>query len=158
MIGYKNILQQFADGLTKEIKDAINAKHTVTGKTAKSIDNIVTENSLIVFGNQSVGSLVHGRSPTQSSTEGTPTLYEIILQWVKDKGLQAEGNMSQEGLAFVITRSIHRNGTLLYQDGGRGNVLENIITDSKVNRLIDLVAVRAESIATELITKQIQAR
>ena len=158
MVGYENILQQFADALTKEIKDAIDARHSVTGKTANSIENIVTENSLVIVGNKSVGALVHGRSPTKTSTAGNPTLYEIILEWVKNKGLQADGNMSQEGLAFVITRSIHRNGTLLYQDGGRGNVLENIINDAKVNRLIDLIAVRAESIASELITKKIQMR
>jgi hypothetical protein len=134
----KQILESFASKLTEEIKQAIPK---VTGKTADSVKERVYSTGFEISANASLVTLIDGRKPTSdSATEGNPNLNEIILQWIKDKGLQPKDGISIESLAFLISRSIHRKGTRLYQLGGGNNLFKSVLNDSKIDLLVAQLA------------------
>ncbi|CAB4153250.1 hypothetical protein UFOVP606_55 [uncultured Caudovirales phage] len=147
------ILLQYGNALVVDIKAAIPK---VTGKTANSVKLIVEELSIEVVANKSVGALVHGRKPTSTSTASTPTLYELILQWVKDKGITSSDGITTERLAYIITQSIHKKGTLLYRSGGNSTIFDTVLGQARLDTLANAIAaIQTKVIQSETI-KQIQ--
>lgn len=154
----QEILTQFANALAVDIKEAIPK---VTGKTAESVEVRMYDKGFEIAANASVVTLVDGRKPTSSgATAGDPTLYEIILQWIQDAGIRPrEENMTEESLAFVISRSIHEKGTRLYQQGGGRNLFQTAITDAKLDLLVaSLAENKSIEVSSDIIKqfKQIQ--
>lgn len=149
----ETILLQYGTALVTDIKAAIPK---VTGKTANSVKLIVEELSIEVIANRSIGALIHGRKPTSTTTPSTPTLYEVILQWVKDKGITSSDGLTTETLAYLITRSIHKKGTLLYQSGGNSPIFDTILGQARLDTLANAIAaIQTKVIQSETI-KQIQ--
>lgn len=129
----KTILQQFAASLSEDIKDVIPK---VTGKTADSVQERVYDLGFEITANASLVALIDGRKPTsKGASSGGQTLRDSILDWIEAKGLVVEG-ITSESLAFLISRSIHEKGTLLYQRGGGNNLFETVINDSKIDILV----------------------
>jgi hypothetical protein len=82
--------------------------------------------------------MVKGRKPTSSSTGSGKSLVDVIKQWISDKGITPSGNISSNSLAFLIARSIHSKGTLLYRGDksyNDGNLLIDTFTQEKINNL-----------------------
>ena len=75
-----------------------------------------------------------GRRPTSNS--GSGELYRSILQWIDDKGIEPEKG-TKEGLAYAISKKIHKQGTALYRDERDGVDLKEI-----KNRNIELFLMR----------------
>jgi hypothetical protein len=138
----KDIIKQFGLRLTKDIKKAIPV---ATGKTRDSVYIEFTKTGFIIRGGAQIGAIIDGRKPTSSGAKkGNPTVRESILEWIKAKGIQPkEASMSQETLAFLISRSIHKNG---YK--GRGNIFENVITATRINSLTQTL-IRNEALAIQ---------
>lgn len=116
-------------------KTGINA----SGKTKESIGfEVFTEGPdtiFQVFANKSLKIRQNGRGPTQTSQPGNPTLKEIISQWIDDKGIVPEGNISKESLAFLISRKIHREG---YK--GQPGLIDDIINQDLIDNIEEEVA------------------
>ena len=84
-----------------------------------------------MIGYNYIMTLEHGRGPTkEGATAGNPTLQENILTWLKQRGIQPP-DITQESLAYLIARKIHREGTQVYRDytlKGKGTgILSDII-------------------------------
>lgn len=128
------ILQTFADKLVTQLQAATPK---VTGKTAQAITATVSEEgTLQVEGPEYIQALITGRGPSKGKGG---SLYSGILQWVKAKGLiPKEQKMTQESLAYVITRKIHQEGSLLYRKGGnKDSQLAKLLHTPNINPLID---------------------
>ena len=151
----QEILKQYSDNLVTEIKEAIPK---VTGKTAESVAAHVYKDGFYIDANASLVTLIDGRRPTgEGAAEGDPKLYDIILEWIGNKGIVPDGDMSEETLAFLITRSIHRHGTRLYQMGGGNNLFKEVINDSKIDLLVAMLAENKTIEVSSDIIKQFKA-
>ena len=134
----KEILIQFAESVLPELKQ-------VAGRSfGASIDYEASEDSLQITGSPFISVLVDGRRPTKSGAPASsPSLKERIEAWIEYKGIQpkpdANGNIpSVESLAFMIARSIHKKGTLLFQRGGGNNIFDTVLTEARLNQLFSM--------------------
>lgn len=146
MLSTKLILENIGQSVVDTLKNDIKNKSLVsgfpppntTGELYESIRFEATEDSLKVYAKPYIYYLVHGRGPTRKS-EGNKLL-PIIRKWIDDKGilprnkadgkpLNKDANKAKDSLAYMITRKIHAEGTLIYKQGG-SDLLSAIITDS----------------------------
>ena len=71
-----------------------------------------------------------GRGPTRpNAATGNPTVQESILTWIKQRGITPTG-ITQETLAYLISRKIHQEGTLLFRQGGNSGIISEVQTDA----------------------------
>ena len=106
-----------------------------TEQALKSLRYKWEGNHLIIYstmvGYNYIMTLEHGRGPTkEGATAGNPTLREGLLIWIKSRGIQPV-DITQESLAYLMARKIHREGTQVYREytlKGKGTgILSNII-------------------------------
>lgn len=144
----EEILEQWA-------RDVLPQLQNISESFGPSIRYGIGSDALLIDGHPHIGVLMYGRGPTTSgATAANPPLKELILDWVKRKNIVPRNDnpdkpMSQESLAFLITQSIHRNGTRLYQEIKRGasprDVFGNVITKERVDNLLKLLSDEYES-------------
>lgn len=138
----KEILQQFVDKLVPEIQ-------SVTKRFAPSIEAKVTETTATIYGSKYISTLIDGRAPTSSNAKkGSPTLQQILFEWAKEKGINpkpdAKGNIpTVEQMSWAMSISMHKKGDLLYQRGGGNNIFEDIITQQRIDNLLNLFEKKA---------------
>jgi hypothetical protein len=137
----KEIFDQFTNTIIPELKK-------VSGSLGSTMYADNTENSLTIYASPFISVLWKGRKPTSSGAKtGSPTLQQAILSWIKKKGISgkanAQGNVpTSEQLSWGISKSIHLNGTKLYQQGGKQNIFEPILTDNRIDNLVNLIGQR----------------
>jgi hypothetical protein len=113
-----------------------------TGSTLEAFGNEQKEDGSLltqeIFGADHVGALEYGRKP---SGDGDGSLKEIIYRWAEQKGLfaQFEKQYEKDGLAYIITRKIHNEGTLLFRTGktfsGVSEVVSSAFTEARLKQL-----------------------
>lgn len=139
MSSNKDILSNFAESILPEVKK-------VAGRFSDSISYEADENVLVIYGSPYISVLWKGRKPTSAGAKkGNPTLFQIIRKWVDKVGIvpyadQFGRTPSRDGLAWVITRSIHERGTLLYRNGGKPNPFNEVFKDNLINKLLSLLS------------------
>lgn len=126
----KELIQQFFTELQQGVRNNIPS---VTGATRAAIRTNVGDSIGQLIGPAYIDALEIGRGPTRNSSPQTPTLREKILQWIRAKGIQRD-DISDESLAFLISRSIHKKGTRLFQSGRNSGVISNVITQDAIDR------------------------
>lgn len=137
----KEILQQFVETIVPELK-------SVSKRFANSIEAEVEDKILTVYASPFIGTLIDGRPPTSAdATKGSPTLQQAILKWIGERGISARADTkgripTQEQLSWAISKSIHRDGDLLYQRGGGNNIFDKIITADRIDNLLNLIGTR----------------
>lgn len=100
-----------------------------SGKTSRSLEVVVDENSGTLFGRQAFGTVETGRRAGRVPYGFT----EIIYQWMQDKGVHAKsiGRSSQRSadrsMAYHIAKKIEREGSKLYREGGRVDIYSNVL-------------------------------
>ena len=133
-----NILKQFAEKIVPEIE-------AVSGRFADSIEFEVDKDGLEITASPYITTLIDGRPPTSiGAKKGSPTLQQIIRAWIDEKSIvptpnQAGKTPSKESLSWAISQSIHKYGDLLYQRGGGNNIFEGVITEDRLNSLLNLI-------------------
>lgn len=137
----------------------IEAGQKASGKTSKSLHVDVTEDSGTLYGKNAFGVLETGRKAGKVPGNFTA----IILQWMKDKGIQVKPmpyktdrahkytpeERAQNTFAYLVAKKIKENGTQLYRTGGRSDIYSNAIpaTVRKISdRLLELINVKITSI------------
>lgn len=131
------ILKQFADKIVPELQ-------AVSKRFAPSIEAVVDETSLTIYASPFIRTLIDGRGPTRSNApKGNPTLQQIIRAWIDEKSItpyaRPNGTIpTLDQLSWAISKSIHKKGDLLYQRGGGNNIFESILTDSRIDNLLNL--------------------
>lgn len=112
----KGILGEELESLRQRIiENHIRAGQKASGKTISSLRVDVNDNKGTLFGRQVFGVLETGRKPGKVPKG----FYQIIQQWVKDKGIQVENPKS---FAYLVARKIAREGTELHRQGGRADI------------------------------------
>lgn len=145
MLTNKEIFDQFTNTIIPELKK-------VSGSLGSTMYAENTENSLTIYASPFISVLWNGRRPTSfGAKSGSPTLQQAILSWIKKKGITGKANEqgnvpTSEQLSWGISKSIHLNGTKLYQEikGGRQpkNIFEPILTTNRIDNLLNLIGQR----------------
>lgn len=109
----------FGDSIVSEIRSNLSSKGmTTTGRTASAIRYEASAHRLKIYAPAHLVALESGRKPSAGGGRGE--LLGIIKQWIKDKGIKPTPDkdgkvITDDALAFLITRKIHREGTDLYK-------------------------------------------
>jgi hypothetical protein len=138
----KEVLNTYGQMIVKKLQDDIKNKPiprkngksyplNASGRLAKSIRYVVEDNTLKVYADSYIYYLVYGRGPTKA--DGNGELLPIIRKWIDVKGITPNDGISKDSLAFLITRSIHKNGTLLYPQGS--TLISDIVNEKMINDL-----------------------
>lgn len=135
----KMILGQFAQSVVPQLA-------SVAGNSfGSTIDYHFEDDALIIDASAFISVLWTGRKPTkQGAPKGSPTLQQNILQWLRVKGIQPKSKTESSkadplvSMSWAISKSIHLHGTLLYQQGGKPNPFDAILTQSRIDSLLTL--------------------
>lgn len=112
----KGILSEELESLKQRIiENHIRARQKASGRTIASLRIDVNDNQGVLFGRQAFGVLETGRKPGKVPKG----FYQIIQQWVHDKGIQVDNPKS---FSYLVARKIAREGTDLYKEGGRADI------------------------------------
>lgn len=130
------IFQQAGSGIVAEIQANMKAaRRDASGRFSRSLRIQATDDRLTVFSAPYAYFIEQGRGITRATSPGTPTLQEIIKQWMRDKGIVPNEGTEEKhynSVAFLIARKIHNEGTLLRRRGGRSGVITRAINPSRI--------------------------
>lgn len=141
----KVIVERFAKQLTTDLKNSVASSGiTASGELENSFRYELTDKSLRVYAAKHAGAAEDGRKPTANT--GTGALRKAIRQWIDDKGIipkpDSRGRTpSKDSLAYIIARSIHQNGTLLFRGTdfyGRTKptkIIRGVVNDGRIDDL-----------------------
>jgi hypothetical protein len=123
-----------------------------SGKTAQELSYEADDESLTLYGPPHMQTLITGRGPTTTMTAGEPMLSEIIAQWARDKpGFVLNPGSTYEGFGFVVARKLHEEGSALYRSGQPSGLLDDVLTDDYLGKLLASIAAgEMVAITTEL--------
>ena len=128
------ITQQF-DLIKLELIEKYREKGMrASGKFEESLEVITTTTNAKIIGEDYTQQLEDGRRPGKF-----PPIAEI-KQWIIDKGIvnQIKGEITISSLAFLIARKISKQGWKRKDHGGV-NLVSEVITDKRIQEIIDLV-------------------
>jgi len=142
------ILKNFAEEVIAGIKQNIETLNATgkgpmdtTGETKNSLAYRIDAEGLTIYSSKKFFTVVEtGRGPTKpGAAAGSPTVRENIEGWIKAKGITPNG-ISIKSLAYLISRKIHEEGSLLYRQGGKSGVISNVINDKAIKeKLTDVL-------------------
>jgi hypothetical protein len=126
------ILSQYGNSTVAKIKENLAATGTnATGKTSQSIRFEVTDQgfkqTLKVIGKPFVFVVETGRKPTPQYDKPSKEFVASIKEWADTKGIGK--------FAYGIARSIHQKGTSLYRQGGREDIISNVVNQSLTDQI-----------------------
>lgn len=124
------------------IDNHLRAGQKASGRTIQSLRVEATEDEGILFGRKAFGTLETGRRGGRVPAG----FYHIILQWVKDKGIQVE---KPKTFAYFVARKIAREGTSLYRRGGREDIYSSEIpktVESIGKRIMGMLTMEVDNI------------
>jgi hypothetical protein len=134
----EEIFSEFGEAIVADLRQSIDASGIrASGNLQNSLRYEVSDKAFTLFGAHYAFTAEFGRGPSQTSGGD---LRAEIRKWIDLKGIIPDG-ITKDSLAFVITRSIHNKGTLLFSGTdhyGRtkpSEVLNGVINDGRINKL-----------------------
>lgn len=116
----------------KVTRYTFNSPVNASGSLLSSITYELTDTSLILKGNDYIYYLLYGRKPTRNSGNGS--LKNDIKSWMRSKGIRPTDGISEDTLAFLITRKIHRYGSSIYLSRQpKPELLQNVLNNTLIN-------------------------
>lgn len=119
-----------------------------SGRTAASLTYEIRENEAFIYGAGHIFALEFGRKPTTAGGDGS--LRDRIRVWIDEKGINPEG-ISKDSLAYLITRKIHNEGTILHKQGGKSGILSDVINEQATAELSEALFFEFEQIVTNTL-------
>ena len=120
----------------------LSAGQRASGRTERSLRVEFTEDSGTLYGRQAFGVLEVGRMGGKIPKG----FYKVILQWIKDKGIEVA---KPKSFAFLVARKISKEGTKLHREGKTEDVYSQEIpktVENILNRLFGILAKDVEHI------------
>lgn len=130
----RELLESFGQQLFIEAK-------AVSKGFARTMELEIDDKSITIYGDKYISTLWKGRGPTRfGAKKGNPTLQQLMLAWINKNNIKPnEPSMTDVALSWAMSKSIHQYGTKLYQQGGKQNVFEAILTKDRINSFSTLV-------------------
>lgn len=131
------ILNAYGGSVVEDIRNNLSSTGTTaTGKTAHSLRYEVTQEgtkaTLKVIGKPFIAVVETGRKPTPNK-KPSPEFVKNIEEWLNARG-------KDDKSAYGIALSINKKGSKLWQDGGRTDIISNVINQNLVDKIsLDLL-------------------
>lgn len=156
----RQIMSEELEELRKVIiTNHIEAGQKASGRTARSLHVVVSEDRGTLYGRNPFDTLETGRKAGKVPENFT----DIIKQWMKDKGISVQPipyktdrqhkytpeERGENSFAYLVARKIKEKGTRLFINGGRSDIYSNAIpeTTRKIgDRLLELINIDISSI------------
>lgn len=125
----KSVRYEKGERITRNFASPVSA----TGRLAESVKFEITEDAILIKADAYIYTLIYGRKPTSTSGTWGAKAQDDIKKWIRAKGIQSD--ISENQLAFLITRKITREGNSIYLFSGSNNsgLLNNVLTDALKN-------------------------
>lgn len=135
-----DLLMKYGKRIEQDFKNAVPK---VTGKTANSIVAITDDVSIEIWANRYIYALEFGRKPSapDSHVSGTPYLVDAIKEWALAKGIIGNEDSESMGIVWAITNSIHKHGTLLFQEHTPSGILSGVVDDLDLDELLEKIGI-----------------
>ena len=146
------VLSKQFEALKKDLIIAYDAKGMrASGKFADSLEVRVEGLTAQLWGENYAQQLETGRK------SGKFPPIDAIKKWIEEKGIASriQGEISVGSLAFLIARKISREGWKREQFGGV-ELISQVVTDQRMQKIIDEVGVEQALKYTTEITKMIE--
>lgn len=129
-----NLLEKFGSETVNIIRTNItNAGQNASGQTSEEIKSeIINDNRVQVSAPSYVYTLETGRKP------GKQPALSPIKKWIETGKPNIQSSI--DSAAWAIAKSIAKNGTLLFQQGGRKDIITPIFNPSRFQRLENEIA------------------
>lgn len=120
-----SILNQYGTTTVAKIKENLAASGTnATGRTSNSLRFEVKDEGfkqiLTIYGRPFFMTVETGRKATPDY-KPSQQFVASIQEWMNAKGVP--------GSAYAIARSIHKKGTKLFREGGRKDIVTDVVSD-----------------------------
>lgn len=135
-VEFKDIIQTWLNGRREALRQEYNSSgRKASGYFGEHIDVEMYDEGGRMRTPLYVGALVFGRKPT-SGGGGVKSLYSMILDWIKVKGITPDNpKMTDNTLAYLISRKIHKQGIKVPNQYNDGKLLDNTFTAESVQDL-----------------------
>lgn len=124
-----DILQAWGENVVERIKTNLdNTNTTASGKTKESLEVVVDNAELTIYGRQYFQGVEKGRPAGRIPWK----FQDIIRKWMDDKGIASQfgdTESKKRSAAWNIAQFIKNNGTRLYLSGGRDDIYTNVINE-----------------------------
>jgi hypothetical protein len=160
MLNSEQVLNTYGQIIVERVRNAIRTKDltgygasVASGNLLNSVRYEVNNgNELIIYAAQYIGALQFGRKPTQSTSPSNPTLKENIRQWIDVKGIEPDG-ISKDSLAYLISRKIHNEGTVIYKknNGMSSGLLDDVLGEELTKEIGDALLFATADLIKTLI-------
>jgi uncharacterized protein with GYD domain len=154
----KAIVQTWLDDKTKAIAVNYHAMGlAASGKFEKELENKIIETSTglnaKILGVDYSYQLQNGRGATSEGKKGR--LYNVILKWVEQKGIQVENKKS---FAYLVARKIDKQGIKVPNQYNAGGLISKVINQEAIDDLSrQLMAYQIADIQSQVL-KQWQSQ
>ena len=135
-VEFKYIIQTWLNGRRDAMRQEYNSSgRKASGYFGEHIDVEMYDEGGRIKTPLYVGALVFGRKPT-SGGGGGKSLYSMILDWVKVKGITPDNpKMTDNTLAYLISRKIHKQGIKVPNQFNDGKLINNTFTVESIQDL-----------------------
>ena len=135
-VDFKDIIQTWLNGRRDAMRQEYNSSgRKASGYFGEHIDVEMYDEGGRIKTPLYVGALVFGRKKT-SGGGGGRSLYSMILDWIKVKGITPDDpKMTDNTLAYLITRKIHKQGIKVPNAYNDGKLIDNTFTAESVQDL-----------------------
>lgn len=134
MNSISDVLNKFGIETVSIIKSNMESTGTnATGETSDSLrSEMPAENRVIVSGKPFLGVVETGRKA------GKPPPISPIIKWLESGKFSFEGKI--ESVAYAISRKIGKEGSSLYRQGGRDDIIQPAISEARITALTNDIA------------------
>lgn len=123
----QNIVFEELEDLRKRIIANIDSTgRKASGRTADSMRTEITKQGGTLFGRAAFDVLETGRKPGNVPAG----FYQIIRQWMIDKGFSFDSLLERNSFAYLVSRKIAKEGTALFRSGAKNDVYSNEIPEA----------------------------
>ena len=136
-VEFKDIIQTWLNGRREVMRqEYISSGRKASGYFGEHIDVEMYDEGGRIKTPLYVGALVFGRKPTSGRGDGEKSLYSMIFDWIKVKGITPDDpKMSDNTLAYLISRKIHKQGIKVPNAYNDGKLIDNTFTVESVQDL-----------------------
>lgn len=150
----REVFEQFGGSAISDIQAKLGSTGAnASGKTSRSLRKELADDELTIFGSEVFRYVEEGRGPSKKKGSGSEDLYSQIKQWIKDKGITPTGDISDDNLAFLITRKIHNEGTLLHRTKTARDIFSSVLNKNRIESLVKVIADNTRNKITSDIVK-----
>lgn len=137
----REVFEQFGSSSIAEIQGRMGSSGAnASGNTSRSLRKEIADDELTIFGREVFKYVEGGRGPSRKKGSTGESLRDRIKQWIKDKGITPDGEMTEDSLAFLIARKIHNEGTLIYRTNNPRDIFSTVFDENKIKSLIHVIA------------------